>query len=409
MAFLFDQFPRSLDAFGRYRMSSPETIFDSKMIADNLPLFWDDAATSGGGTSSTFNTNQASVSLGVSNLTAGTRVRQTFRSFNYQPGKSQLFFLTFVLGAGAAGITKRVGSFDANNGLFLQLAASTLSIVRRTKTSGAVVDNVTAQANWNLDKLDGSGPSGGNPSSLNLDVTKSQILAIDYEWLGVGSVRFGFVLNGTIVYCHQINNANSLSLVYMSSPNLPLRYEISNSGAGPAATLTQICATAISEGGRQNSGIHLSINRGDTGLTTINNASLYPLVAIRLQSAYQFATVIARSLSVLCISTSSFQYQLLLNPTIVGTALSFTALTNSAIEYDVSRTNATTVTGGTLIESGYGQQASTGELNIGLESDLQIGASIAGVSDILVLAVARLTGTGTTETFYGALSWRESK
>lgn len=407
MAYLLDQFPRSLDAFGRYRVSEPVNIFDSKQIADSQPLFWDDAETAGSGTSSTFNTGQASTTIAVANLTIGTRVRQSKRWFNYQPGKSQLIFMTFVLGAAATGITRRVGQFETSNGLFLEQDGNGLAVVRRTGTSGVPVDNRVVQADWNLDTLDGSGPSGGNPSGITLNPAASQILIIDYEWLGVGSVRLGFVINGQIIYCHQFNNANALSLVYMGSPNLPLRYEISNDGAGPAAGLVHICAQVSSEGGQQRTGIDFSVSRGATALRTLNNSNLYPLIAIRLQSTYRFATVIPRDLNVMVTSTAAYRWALLMNPTVVGTAFGFTPVANSAIEADVSRTNATTVTGGTQLATGYGQAQQTGQSDFNLGNDIALGSTIAGVSDVLVLAAQRVTGT--TEDFFGALGWHEEK
>lgn len=400
MAYLLDQFPRAIDAFGRYRVSEPTTIFDSKQIADKQPLFWDDQQTAGAGTSSTFNAGQASTTIAVANLTAGTRIRQTFRAFNYQPGKSQLVFATFVLGAAATGITRRVGQFSAANGLFLEQISTGLRFVRRTSTSGAPVDNAVAQAAWNLDPLNGSGPSG-----ITLDPTLSQILVVDYEWLGVGRVRMGFVIDGQIIYAHEFLNANVLALVYMGNPNLPLRYEIANSGAGPAAGLVHICSTVISEGGRQETGLTLATSRGSTPLTTNNDANLYPLIAMRLQASYQFASVRPLGISILCTSTSAYRWALLLNPTVAGTALAFTPIANSAVEVDVSRTNATTVTGGTGLSTGYGQAAATGDSQIPASSDIELGATIAGVSDIVVLAVQRLTGAA--ETFYAALGWRE--
>jgi hypothetical protein len=402
MSHLFDPFPRSIDAFGRYRTSEPLTIFDSKQIVDAQPLFWDDAQTAGAGTSSTFNTNQASTTIAVSAATAGTRVRQTFRSFNYQPGKSQLFFMTGVLGAGAAGVRRRFGQFNAANGVFLQLDGVTLSFVRRTSTSGAPVDNAVAQAAWNLDPMNGTGPSG-----VTLDTALAQILVFDYEWLGVGRIRMGFVVGGAVIYAHEFLNSNVLSLVYMGSPNLPLRYEISNDGTGAAAGLVHICTTVNAEGGRQETGLTMAVSRDVTGLVTLNNAALYPLIAIRLQTTYQFASVKPISLSLVCSSTAVYRWALLLNPTVVGVALAFTPVTNSAVEADVARVNTTTVTGGSQLASGYGQAAATGDTQVSAPSDLEIGASIAGVSDILVLAVQRVTGTA--ETFFGALGWREAR
>lgn len=388
------------DAFGRFRISGPETVFDSKQLYTNQPLFWDDAQTSGAGTSSTYNSNRASSLLGVSNLTAGTRVRQSKRWLNYQPGKSQLVYMTFVFGTAATGITRRAGQFETNNGLFLRQTAAGLSLVRRTFTSGVVVDNAVAQANWNIDRLDGTGPS-----RLTLDVTQSQILVIDYEWLGVGSVRFGFVINGVVYYVHQLQNANVLNVVYMSTPNLPLRYEITNDGTGPAATLECICSQVSSEGGRSRSGIDFSVDRGVTPIVTNNDTNIYPVIAIRMQAG-RFGTLVVPSfVSIVCSSTAAFRWALLLNPTVAGVAFAYTPVTNSNVEADVARLNTTTVTGGTQILSGYSQQQQEGGVSIISIPDLALGSTIAGVSDVLVLAVQRVTGT--SETFYGSLAWHE--
>jgi hypothetical protein len=409
MAFLFDKFPRSIDAFGRYRVSNLETIFNSKQLANGQPLIWDDQQTTGAGTSSTYNTNQASTTMAVANVTAGTHVRQTFRSFNYQPGKSALINMTFVLGAGSAGITKRVGTFNANNGLFLQLSGAVLSVVSRSFTSGAAVDTVVAQSAWNLDKLNGLGPSAGNPSGITFDPTKIQLLVIDFQWLGTGQVRFGFYIGGNLIYVHQIESANVLSLVYMQIPNLPLRYEINNDGTGPVASLVTICGSVMSEGGQPDNGLVLATSRADTPLVTLNNNSIYPMIAIRLRSTHLFATVAMLTASVVCTSNATYRWMLLLNPAVVGTALAFVGVTNSAVEVDVTATNATTLTGGTQLDTGYGLSATAATSQIAAPSQLELGSTIAGVSDIIVFAIQRMTVGGAAETFFGSLGWRESR
>ena len=390
----------NIDAFDRLRVSEPSTIFDCKMIADNQPLLFDDQQTAGTATS-TYNTNQASVTLAVTSGATGTRVRQTFRRFNYQPGKSQLIFMTGIMGATVANATKRIGLFDAQNGYFFENNGTNVGVVRRTFTSGAAFDNRVAQSGWNIDKMDGTGPSG-----ITLDFTKVQIFMTDFEWLGVGRIRMGFVVDGIIYYCHQFLIANVISLVSTSNPNLPVRYELSSSAA-VNASLTAICAAVISEGGKDPTGNLFSVDRGTAGLTTLNDSDIYPLIAIRLKSAYQFADVQPNSLSIICISTAAYRFALLLNPTITGTALSFSSLANSAIEFDVARTSGSKVTAGTgtQIGSGYAQSNREASVATSIQSNVRLGASIAGVSDILVLAVQRVTGT--TETFYGSLGWRE--
>lgn len=391
----------SIDAFGRWRVSEPQTLFDTKLILDNAPLRWDDAETSGGGTSSTYNTNQASVTIAVGNLAAGKRVRQSKRRFSYQAGKSQAIMVSCLFGAAATGITRKVGYYDDSNGLFFQQTSAGMAVVRRTFTTGVVVDNPVAQASWNLDPMNGTGPSG-----VNLDFTKTQILFIDFEWLGVGRVRMGFVVKGVIVYCHEFLNSNVLTVVYMSVPNLPVRYSIENDGTGGAAGLTQICCSVQSEAGQQDIGLTFGLNRGATALTTGNNSSIYPLIAVRYQTGRNIVPVRMLDFSV-STATATFSAYLIINPTVVGTALSFTPLANSALEYDIARDNNTTVTGGTIVNTVVGISNKSSALAVESPSDISIGATIAGVSDIMVLGVQRLTGT--TEAFYGSLNWREMR
>ena len=388
------------DAFQRLRVSQPETLFDSKSLSDNLPLIYDDQQVSGTATSS-FNANRASVTLGVNNATAGQRVRQTFRRFNYQPGKSQLLLMTGVVGAGVTGVTKRWGLLDGSNGIFFQQADAVLSVGVRSSVSGAPVDTMVAQSAWNIDRMDGTGASG-----ITLDLSRAQIFMADFQWLGVGTVRFGVSVGGVLYYVHAVNNANNITSVYTSSPNLPVRWEITNSGAGAAATFETICASVVSEGGRQVGGYDRVANRGITPMVTLNSTAIFPVIAIRLRSGYLGAQVIPNLFSLMCTSTTAYRWTLLLNPTVVGVAFSFTALPNSAVEADVARVNTTTLTGGTELRSGYALAQNEASLLLTPETDFALGSNIAGTQDVLVLAVQRLTGT--TETFYASLGWREA-
>ena len=398
------QFPvASLDAFARQRVSNPTTIFDSKQLSDNLPEFWDDSQISGSGTSSVHSPNRASSIILVANLTAGRRIRQTFRRFNYQPGKSQLCIFTFVMGTAVSGVTRRCGLYDDNNGIFLQQTGAGMAVGVRSFVTGVAVNNTVLQAAWNIDKLDGTGASG-----ITLDPTQSQIFFFDFEWLGVGSVRCGFFIGGVPYYCHRFDNANLNNSVYMSTPNLPLRYEIENDGTGADASFEHICSTVISEGGAQNTGLTRGLDRGTTSFVTGNDNNFYPLIALRLKSNYLSSSVKPIDFSIICTSSSPYLWQLLLNPTVSGTALSFTGITNDSIEADVSTTNATTLTGGTVLRSGVASQGNQGGNAEGkISDDFFLGSDIAGNRDVLVLAVSRLAGAA--ETFYASLNYIDQK
>jgi hypothetical protein len=386
-----------IDAFGRLRVSEPVTLFDSKLDINARGDQWDETIPMA------HDPDEARVIIPVPATSVATRARQTFRRFAYQPGKSQQILMTFSCEAAAAGITRRVGAFDADNGLFLEVDLAGIRFVVRSSTTGSPVDTPIEQADWNVDKMDGTGVSG-----VTLDMNQSQILFIQYEWLGVGSVGYGFFIDGAPVIAHVQHHANRENGVYMSTPNLPLRYEIANDGTGPAANLFQICSAVNAEGGQQVTGHLRSADRGSTSLVTLNDADLYPLIAIRLKTGNaERASVLLDSFSAVCTSTAIWRWALLLNPSVAGTALSFSTSAGLVVEADVAATNATKVSGGTVIASGHASGTATVDpiASQSLANDVFLGADISGTRDVLVLAVQRLTGT--TETFYGAIGFRE--
>ena len=385
----------SADAFGRQRVSEPSTIFDSKQIFDNQPLFWDDQEASGSGTGTSHSVYEAASTISVGAETAGTRVRQTFRRFNYQPGKSHLIFFTFSEFDTATGITKRAGYYDGNNGLFLQSKEGVISCVRRTNITQTPTDTEVNQSSWNIDLLDGTGPSG-----KTLDPSKSQIGFIDLEWLGVGRVRMGFVIDGAICYCHEFLNANNLTGVYMSTPNLPVRYEISNDGNGAADDFICICSSVISEGGIQRTGILRSKSTANTAVNASAADTLYAVIGIRLKSACIGATIELERLSMLAEGNDDFEWSIVWNPTVAGT-FTYGNETNSCVETATGAT-ANTVTGGYLLDSGYIDSASA--LNASLGNALILGSAIDGTVDEIVVCARPL---GTNAAIQATLTWRE--
>ena len=401
----------SLDAFSRLRISSPLGLFSSKMIYDNQPLIYDDQQTSGGSTSSTYNTNQSSVTMTVTGNVAGQRVRQSFIRPVYQPNRSLLVALTGIIGeasANATGIICRIGQFDTNNGFYFQYGGTpgtgVLSVGLRTFTSGSAVDTLISSTNWNIDHMDGYGPS-----QILLNPADVQIFIIDYQWLGTGRIRYGFDINGMIYYVHQILIANNQSLVSISSPNNPIRYEITSAGTGTSATasMLQICAAVTSEGGDINQGYPFSVSTGATAsLTTGATTSVYPVIALQLQSGKTGVNINLQDYSIYSSTSNAvFLVQFYINPTITGTALSYSTLTNSSAQYALG-TNATTISGGTII---YQEYISSNKLSststLGISSNL--GAFISGTSETLVIAVISIGAAAITA--FATINWLESK
>lgn len=389
----------TIDAFGRIRVSNPLTLFGSKLLTGKESDKWAEKLT--GGASATHNTNQSSVTLTVPATTIASAIRQSKRRFNYQPGKSSLIFVTGIIGNAVSGITKRIGYFDSDNGLFFQSSGSSVSVVKRSYTSGSAVDTVVNQTNWNLDTMNGSGPSG-----ILLDFTKTQIMVVDIEWLGVGRVRAGFVIDGIVIYCHQFVHANIESLVYMSSPNLPVRSEISNDGTGISSSVTIICASVLSEGGSDVVGFPYAADRGTSGYATGNNSNLHPIMSLRLKSGHSCKTVSMRNITIAgTSSTAQFRWGLYVNPTIAGVdgAVWVSAASESAIEYDISRSTSNLVSGGVLLSSGYSSEK-LDQPHIHL-SDFALGVDVDDVSDQLVLAIQNTPAA--LNTYYASINWYE--
>lgn len=388
----------SIDAFGRWRTSDPYTIFDTKQLVDKLPLFYDEVIV-GAGAASVHDPNRASTVMSVPDGVVSSVTRQSKLRGTYQPGKSLLIFCTFARAHGVSGITKRMAYFDGRNGLFLQSTVDGLAVGRRSFVTGAAVDTIVPQADWNVDRMDGTGKS-----RVNLDMTKTQIFVLDMEWLGVGRVRFGWVVDGKIYYCHYLNNANLLDAVYMSTPNLPVRYEIINDGTGGAAELEHICSTIISEGGQQSTVLQTYISRRGAPLTLANQDLYTPVTSVRLKSANIGTRLSPVQVEILGVGNINYEWLLVLNPTIAGADnASWQSVTNSSVEYDISRNATNTVTGGHVIGGGYGASSNTSRIQVTgtTRSFLTIGSNIDGSVDELVVCVANIEANGGT--VYGGI------
>jgi hypothetical protein len=388
------------DAFGRLRVSQPYTLFDSQQryAADNQ---FDTSTVNGAST--TFLTNESSVQMSVAATTNSQAVRQTFRSMSYQPGKGLLVLATFAMNTPTANIRQRVGYFNTQNGVFFQANGTTLSMVMRSDslpTPGTPSDIRTVnQADWNGDKLDGTGASG-----ITLDPSKTQIFWCDFEWLGVGSVRTGFVINGQYIVCHTFNNANDIGSVYMTTAILPVRYEITNLSNAVTASMKQICSTVISEGGyEQYSPSHLA--RRTTKLATIG-LTFKPVVSIRLASTALGAVVLPGRMQLLPITSQNYEVALFFNGTLTGASWSAVP-TDANVEMD---TSATAITGGTLVQTDYVSASGSGGVQplvdpAGYNWALQLGVSLAGVSDVLTLAIRTVDSATPSGDCYGTIAF----
>jgi len=395
-----------VDAFGRLRVSEPYTLFDSQQ---RYVLDFSYVSNTASGGSVTYIPTQSSANLTVTNTTGSYAARETKYVFTYQPGKSLLIMTTFVMApASDSNLRQRVGYFGTDNGFFLELRDQ-LYIVQRSNVTGTIVETSIPQSQWNYDTLTGYGPSG-----YTLDITKSHIFWIDMEWLGVGNVRTGFIINGQFLVAHIFQHANFVSSAYITTAILPVRYEIESlTSSGPATSnLTQICASVISEGGYDQPLILFSNIASFS--RTMTAGTWYPVVSIRLKAGYLDGIAQIRQVDVIMTSSDTLHWGLWAN-VVTGTNLtggSFVAHASSPlIEINSNATAFTTtncqqIAGGII--SGTNQSAASRSLEL-TKYYSQIGRnSFTQVSDIFTLAFYSIPGVaGTPASAQALLSWNE--
>jgi hypothetical protein len=326
--------------------------------------------------------------------------------FNYQPGKSQLIMMTGILdrSGGGTGVQRRIGYFDDDNGLFFEDDEGTIKLVRRTNVTGSPVDNKVSQSSWNIDPLDGTGPSG-----LTADWTKCQIFVIDFEWLGVGRVRYGIGEGGIVHYVHEIKNGNVLDKVYMSTPNLPARYQMITTGSSPASTMECICTTVISEGGQTKNGLLRYASTAGTHVACTSENVVYALIGIRLKSGYIGESVDLERVAIQIQDASNTgEWLVILNPTVAGT-FTYNDQTNSAVQI-ATGASTNTVTGGVRVDGGFAESSSggggSGSGQEEVRNAIRLGAAIDGTVDEIVLCWMPNGGTSGHEV-EGSIHWRE--
>ncbi|MFY7728969.1 MAG: hypothetical protein ACOVRN_05590 [Flavobacterium sp.] len=386
----------SLDAFGKLRVTTPRTLLDSKFITGKASYIFDEVLS--GAATSTFVHGDSLVQLSTTNIN-DFAIRQTYTHFNYQPGKSIQAIFTGLFEP-QSNIVKRIGLFQSASaapytpidGVYLESSNNTVSF-NILKTSGTPLHLSAAKADWNVDKLDGAGPSG-----LTIDFTKAQIITFDYEWLGLGRVRCGFMMGGKTYYVHYFENINSLTQPYMSSPNHPVRYEIRQTGSG-SGVLKHICSTVIIEGGEENVGTSLTAELSG-GISV--DSTMRPLLAIRLNPQSVDLVGIIRNLNFYNTGNAPVHYKLIMNPTITGGTLNTYVSVDGFTDIQCAPGSASlSLSGGYEMVGGY---VPNGNSAVAVGSNSQdvggelarLGSKINGDPVVFVVAARTFSGTATS-------------
>jgi hypothetical protein len=391
------------DAFGRLRTSSPLTLFDSSHRYRDNGL-WNTSTASGG--AAVFSANEGLVNLNVTTASGSQVLRETTKVFSYQPGKSLLVMNTFVMAPAQDNLIQRVGYFGTENGIYIQLKGGTLSFVERSLVTGIVSETAVDQADWNADTLDGNGPSG-----VTLDITKAQILFMDIEWLGEGTVRVGFIIDGNFIVCHRFNHANLITSTYITTASLPLRYEIVNEGGATAnaSTLKQVCSSVISEGGYELRGAQQAVGTPINAPMSFAAANTYyPMVGLKLTATKLDAIVILTAISILGLGNGkNYAWRIVQGGTVTGGAW-VPVGANSAVEYNLT---GTSVAGGRILAQGYINSSNQASPSVDILKQALFTTqlernSFTGVATELIVEAA-IDTIGGTLGMYASTDWEE--
>jgi hypothetical protein len=394
-----------MDAFGRLRTSSLTSIMEVKHVHDKQPLLIDEVI-GGTGATSIYMPGNSDVEMDVS-INGDYVIRATKARGIYQPGKSALFEATMMNFHKQAGVTKRLGYFSTTttgpydsgfDGIFLQSCGITGG------TGSGVYQNegISLQI-WKSGTKTYDAPLASWDDSVidpvtDIDWQKDQLFWFDFQWLGVGRVRWGLYLeNHSQLQLGEFVGANIIEDPYMTSPNQPIRYEIRSSGG--AGEFHQLCSTFIVEGSlnalNKNVGIYTNAEKQ---FTTVG--SKYPLMGYRIQGSYPGANVFAESISSLStLSSHDFLATLEINP-VLGPSASPTwnSVNNTPIEYAMGF-GATGTTGDVIATEGHvisswiikgGSTTSTDNVNLS-ENILRPGIDINGVQDEVWICVTPIT------------------
>lgn len=391
----------SIDAFSRWRTSEPNYVFDTNFQYDLQPLVFEAITAQSGATVTHDATNRNALMTFSSTPTGGKAFMQTYEWFRYQAGRSQMVLLTFNFIETKANTLKFVGYGDGNNGIQLELNGTQPRITLYSDT--AKDDESVNKENWNIDPMDGTGPSG-----VNLNFAKTQIFVIDFQWLGVGRIRCGFDVDGILYYCHEFKHANIQSVAYMQTANLPIRAGMTCTGT-VSTTMRFICASVTSEGGETDVG---GYNFAVEGTGTAGNGARAHILSVRPLTTFNSITnrskFVLESVELLVTGAQPIEWELVLGQAISGTT-TFAAVnaTYSGMEFNT----AGTISGNPslVIAAGYvaSSAATRGGIGRATSNKYPITLDAAGAVRAMGTLSVVASGIGGTSACRAVLNWRE--
>lgn len=419
-----------VDSFSRLRVSEPRVAFEytfGAMTPTLATTIWESTAY-GAGTEA-LTTNLYGTTLTTTVATATGRWLQTYNHVRYAPGISTIFRGTFnLINPTAANLRQRIGMFTdqgtfpstAGDGVYFENDSGVFAVVRRYMTQGATgLEERVVRTNWNVDKLDGTGTSG-----VTLDFTKTQHLVIEFQWLGVGTIRFGFETSVGLVWAHKMVSANSLAESWSRTGSLPVRAECYNYGASTINNMTLINTCVIQEGDVADirGWKYFGGNSGATAKVGGTAAGLFPVLGIKAATTNDLTKrariiphMVTVVVAVVATGATSLQCSLLMNGTpATGATFAVTTAGSTAV-IDNAATATTAITGTSIWNAVIPNIIGSYTFDLSTLNDSMnvIGYNAAGTVAItgsanLYLCVGTLTGTTTVAaTVAASINWKE--
>jgi len=362
------------DSFGRLRVSQPDVVFDVRFINDLAPLIVT-TTTSMSGTV-TRNAATSSADLNVTLVSGSRSLLQSKEYIQYIPGRTAQAYFAARFSANSANRKQRLGTFSDNDGLFFEYDNGVLYSVTRTSVSGSPVDTRVAQSSWNIDPMDGTGPSG-----ITLNPENIQTYVIQYQWHGAGVRVWGLSINNRIIYTHKELSGTVTTNPWAKTGDFPLRGEVINTAlAANSATLRIQSFVALNEGSSFTAVQSHAVSRNTD--VSLNNSTFRPALSLRLKSSYNRAILEVDKIVAVSTSSDDLEVKIIINPTLVGASW-VSAGTNSIAEYDVSSSSQS---GGDVIGLFYiaGRTVSGNPTS---DTLLKVLANYSGTSDILSITI----------------------
>lgn len=392
----------NLDAFSRLRISNPLTVFHNQFTYNLSPLLFEQLTNGSGATITHDTTNRCALMTFSSTPTGGQAFMQSYEYIPYQPSKSQLVFVTFNMVAQVANTLKFAGLSDGTNGFEFQNNGTTNQFVIYSASS--VGNQTVPQANWNLDKLDGTGAS-----QITLDITKTQILVIDFQALYVGRVRMGFDIDGQIIYCHEFLHANVVTNPYIQTANLPVRCGMTCTGT-VSTTMKFICSSVVSEGG-VDSAATTGYTFSASNSITAGNGTRTHVLSLRPKTTYNGITNRIKldgiNVQMLVTGNNAVYWELCIGQALTTPSYTDVNTTYSSVEYDT----AGTLSGNPaiVIASGWvpASNQAAGVISELVSSRYPITLNRAGANRDLGTLTLLATGIGATSACRGEIKFKE--